>query len=163
MRSRWDSSHFSSENHLRGRHRFLNYDGWLSSSQTRLDHIEAERLAWVLASGSRNYRLIDLRDSSDYAAGHIPGAGNTSLDSLVVAEFPLADTLILYSEGGMHVSQGIYLLWTRGRTAVLRLQGGLESWRDAIPFDTEQSRGTGMKIVPKEAPAKERKKSGDEG
>ena len=130
--------------------------------ENRLDHIEAGRLASIVASESRGYRLIDLRDSSEYAAGHISGAVNMSLDSLVVSEFLPADTVILYSEGGIHAAQGMYLLWLRGHTAVLTLRGGMESWRDAFPADTVRPRGTEKTIVPKGAPVHEREKSRDE-
>jgi len=130
--------------------------------ETRLDHVEAGRLASILASGSRGYRLIDVRDSSDYVAGHIPGAENMSLDSLVVADFTPADTVILYSEGGIHAAQGMYLLWTRGHTAVLTLRGGMESWRDAFPADRVKSHGAGKRIMPNKPPAHEREKARDE-
>ena len=130
--------------------------------ETRLDHIEAGRLDSILASGGRGYQLIDVRDSSEYAAGHIPGASNMLLDSLVVAEFLPADTVILYSEAGIHAAQGMYLLWTRGHTAVLTLRGGMESWRDAFPADTVKSHGAGKRIMPNKPPAHEREKARDE-
>ena len=130
--------------------------------ENRLDHIEAGRLASILDSGRSGYRLIDLRDSSDFAAGHIPGAGNMSLDSLVEAEFLPADTVILYSEGGIHAAQGMYLLWARGHTAVLTLRGGMESWRNTFPADSARSRGKEKSAVPKRVPEQEREKTRDE-
>jgi 3-mercaptopyruvate sulfurtransferase SseA len=85
-----------------------------------------------------------------------------SLDSLVLPEFLPADTVILYSEGGIHAAQGMYLLWTRGHTAVLTLPGGMESWRDTFPADTGKLRTIEKRDKPKEAPVHEREKSREE-
>lgn len=130
--------------------------------QNGLDHITPERLARLVSSREKGYRLIDLRDSSDFAAGHIPGAENMDLDTLVAGEFSPSDTLVLYSAGGVHAAQGMYLLWARGHTHVLTLRGGMAAWREMFPGEAKPTGKKDVSPVPPAAPPREREETRDE-
>ncbi len=97
------------------------------------DHISPSQLASLLMdSSAHTFRIIDVRDSASYNSYHIPGAEQFSLTSLVETGFLPRETLVIYSEGGIHASQAWFLLKARGIENVVTLRGGLSLWRDEI-------------------------------
>lgn len=98
------------------------------------DHITPLELAdWVIKEKA-DWRLVDLRTAQDYGAYHIPGAENVELALLGSAALPRNETLVLYSEGGIHAAQAWLLLKARGYPSVLSLKGGLDGWKDEVLF-----------------------------
>lgn len=102
--------------------------------EKQVDHVTAEELADWIIQGRADYRLIDLRSETEYAAYHIPTAENIPLTELPNADLMRNEKIILYSEGGIHSAQAWFLLKAKGYKAVYMLFGGLEEWKDKILF-----------------------------
>jgi rhodanese-related sulfurtransferase len=106
----------------------------LTTIQREADHVApAELAAWIMA-GRSDYRLLDLRDAQAYAEYHIPTAENLPLTAIADSAFPPIETLVLYSDGGIHAVQAWMLLRARGHRAVYTLRGGLDEWKDVVLF-----------------------------
>jgi rhodanese-related sulfurtransferase len=100
--------------------------------QNELDHVSATDLAdWIMQQRS-DFRVIDLRDAKAYQEYHIPGAQNLLLPDLVGTHFDKQQTIVLYSEGGVHSAQALFLLWAEGYKNVYMLKGGLNEWKDDV-------------------------------
>lgn len=99
-----------------------------------VDHVEALELADWIIQGTPDYRLIDIRDEASFAEYHIPSAENAPLSAL--ADYPLLrnETIVLYSDGGIHSAQAWFLLKARGYRGVSMLLGGLDAWKDEVLF-----------------------------
>lgn len=102
--------------------------------EKQVDHISAEELADWIIQGRADYRLVDLRSETEYAAYHIPTAENITLTELPNADLLRNEKIVLYSEGGIHSAQAWFLLRAKGYKAVYMLFGGLDEWQDKILF-----------------------------
>ena len=98
------------------------------------DHFTCDELAEMLMQRRQNVRVIDVRDSSAFAAYHIPTAVRYDISRFVEASFLTADTIVIYSEGGIHAAQAWMLLAVQGHRNVFTLRGGLNEWNDKILF-----------------------------
>jgi rhodanese-related sulfurtransferase len=98
------------------------------------DHVEPLELAGWIVEGRSDYRLIDIRTPAEFAAYHVPTAENVPLATLVDAPLGRNETIVLYSEGGIHAAQAWLLLRARGFKAVYTLRGALEGWKDEVLF-----------------------------
>ena len=94
------------------------------------DHVTADELASMLKEGNGRLRLIDLRDSLSYLQYHIPTAERLSIPELVEMPLLATDTLVLYSEGGVHAAQAWMILAVQGHRNVMTLKGGLLAWKE---------------------------------
>ena len=94
------------------------------------DHVTADELAAMLKEGNPRLRVIDLRDSLAYLQYPIPTAERVAISELVGMPLRPTDTLVLYSEGGIHAAQAWMLLALRGHRNVLTLKGGLLEWKE---------------------------------
>lgn len=98
------------------------------------DHIEVEELAdWIIQS-KMDYRLIDLRDEKSFNEYHIPTAENVPLADLMNYPIERNEKIILYSDGGIHSSQALFLLKSKGYKRSYFIIGGLDEWKDKILF-----------------------------
>jgi hypothetical protein len=98
------------------------------------DHVEAPELAAWIIEGRGDYRLVDLRTPAEFDRYHIPTAQNIPMSVLTDAGLGRQETLVLYSEGGIHSAQAWMLLRAQGYTAVYMLKGGLDEWNDQVVF-----------------------------
>ncbi len=99
-----------------------------SRIQNELDHVDALELSEWISTKREGYRLIDLRTAEEFARYHIPGAEHIALPDLVDTRFKKSETIVLYSEGGVHSAQAMFLLWTKGCNNVFMLRGGIAEW-----------------------------------
>ena len=87
------------------------------------------------------FRLIDVREESEWAAGHLPQAehlGRGILERDIEERVPdTAAPIVLYCGGGYRSALAAKSLQEMGYTNVLSLAGGIRAWRDA-----------GLKTVP---------------
>jgi rhodanese-related sulfurtransferase len=78
--------------------------------------------------------LIDVREESEFAAGHVPGAvhlGKGIIERDIEAKVPELDReIILYCGGGFRSALAADNLQKMGYTNVLSMDGGMRGWRD---------------------------------
>jgi rhodanese-related sulfurtransferase len=78
--------------------------------------------------------LIDVREESEYARDHLPGAvhlGKGILERDIEQRIPDAGTeIILYCGGGFRSALAADNLRKMGYTNVLSMDGGVRGWRD---------------------------------
>jgi rhodanese-related sulfurtransferase len=79
------------------------------------------------------FTLIDVREESEYAKDHIPGAvhlGKGILERDVEERIPDTGTpLVLYCGGGFRSALAADSLQKMGYTNVLSMDGGIRDWR----------------------------------
>jgi rhodanese-related sulfurtransferase len=116
-----------------------------------LDHVSPAELAGWIVAGRTDYRLLDLRDADAYAAYHVPTAESVPVAGL--PDYPLArnETIVLYSDGGIHAAQGWFLLKAEGYPGATLLRGGLDAWKDEVLFPAAPP--DGVSPTPEEAAA----------
>jgi rhodanese-related sulfurtransferase len=78
--------------------------------------------------------LIDVREESEYANDHLPGAihlGKGIIERDIEESVPGLDTpLVLYCGGGYRSALAADNLQKMGYTNVLSMDGGIRGWRD---------------------------------
>jgi rhodanese-related sulfurtransferase len=102
--------------------------------QAEVDHVTAPELADWIVQARPDFRLIDLRDENAYAEYHIPGAERVPITALDEAGITRTETVVIYSDGGIHAAQAWFLLKARGYRGVYTLRGGFEAWQDEVLF-----------------------------
>jgi rhodanese-related sulfurtransferase len=96
------------------------------------DHVSALELAGWLRAGRPGLRIVDVRSPAEFADYHIPGADNVPIEQLTRARFDPGDTVVLYSEHGIHGAQAWVFLRALGHRRVVFLQNGLREWREDV-------------------------------
>jgi rhodanese-related sulfurtransferase len=96
--------------------------------ETTVDEIKAR-----LDRGDR-FHLIDVREESEYARDHLPGAvhlGKGILERDIEERFPdTSAALVLYCGGGYRSALAADNLQKMGYTNVLSMDGGIRGWRE---------------------------------
>jgi len=114
--------------------RFLNIvdDARRRIRQTTVDEVKA-RLD-RRSPGKDQFVLVDVREESEFAADHIPGAvhlGKGILERDIEVKYPdLATELVLYCGGGFRSALAADNLQKMGYTNVISMDGGIRGWRD---------------------------------
>ena len=93
------------------------------------DHVSAVELAGWIRARKPGLRVIDVRSASEYRAFHIPGAEHLALEDLAHAQLAATDTIVLYSEVGVHGAQAWVFLRALGHRRVFFLRNGLQDWQ----------------------------------
>jgi rhodanese-related sulfurtransferase len=94
--------------------------------------VTAERLAERLEQGKPV--LLDVREPSEFAEGHIPGARNVpmaSLDAESARLDPHAETLVI-CQRGHRSAKAVKRLARLGFTEVHSVKGGMLAWRGKV-------------------------------
>jgi rhodanese-related sulfurtransferase len=80
------------------------------------------------------FTLIDVREESEYAAGHLPGAvhiGKGVIERDIEAKVPdPATPLVLYCGGGFRSALAADVLQKMGYTNVTSMDGGWRAWTE---------------------------------
>lgn len=104
------------------------------AASARVPHTTAAAVKARLDAGEA-VPLIDVREESEYAAGHLPGAEHLSkgvIERDVEARHPHPDgELILYCGGGYRSALAADNLRTMGYTNAVSLDGGWRGWTEA--------------------------------
>jgi rhodanese-related sulfurtransferase len=78
--------------------------------------------------------LVDVREESEFAAGHLPGAvhiGKGVIERDIEAKVPNPDApLVLYCGGGFRSALAADALQKMGYTNVLSMDGGWRAWTE---------------------------------
>jgi hydroxyacylglutathione hydrolase len=101
-------------------------DGWraagLPESVVALRHVDEELQGAPL----------DVRQASEWAAGHLPGARHVELGSVVVSAGTIPPgPVMIYCGHGERAMTAASLLEAQGREHLAVLDGGFDAWRDA--------------------------------
>src|SRR5213593_3523276 len=84
--------------------------------------------------GDRKFKLVDVREDSEFAAGHIPGAMHISkgvIERDIETKVPdPKQEIILYCGGGFRSALAADNLQKMGYTNVLSMDGGVRGWRE---------------------------------
>jgi rhodanese-related sulfurtransferase len=85
------------------------------------------------AAGEK-FVLVDVREESEFAAGHIPGAvhiGKGVIERDIEAKIPDSATpLVLYCGGGFRSALAADALQKMGYTNVISMDGGWRAWTE---------------------------------
>ncbi|MFO0807347.1 MAG: rhodanese-like domain-containing protein [Gemmataceae bacterium] len=86
-----------------------------------------------------NFTLVDVREESEFAADHLPGAvhlGKGVIERDIETKLPAKDTLlVLYCGGGFRSALAADNIQKMGYTNVISMDGGVRGWREkGYPF-----------------------------
>ena len=85
--------------------------------------------------GGETFHLVDVREESEFAASHLPGAihiGKGVIERDVESKIPdLNADIVLYCGGGYRSALAADALQKMGYTNVISMDGGFGAWKDA--------------------------------
>ncbi|NMP21884.1 rhodanese-like domain-containing protein [Sulfobacillus harzensis] len=95
-------------------------------------HLSPERVASMARSGQA--LIVDVREASEYRAGHIPRAKHISLSQLVhrLREVPRDKTVVVVCRSGNRSSRAAELLMEAGYRNVYNMSGGMQNWKGPV-------------------------------
>jgi rhodanese-related sulfurtransferase len=110
---------------------FLNL---VNDAKTRVKECTVDDVKARLAKGDK-FILVDVREESEYAAGHAAGAihlGKGVIERDIEAKVPDPTTpLVLYCGGGFRSALAADALQKMGYTNVISMDGGWRAWMQA--------------------------------
>jgi hypothetical protein len=96
------------------------------------DHVSAGELAAWIRDHRPHVRVIDVRSADDFTRFHIPTAEHVPVDRVADVRFSDDDTIVLYSQAGVHAAQAWVFLRALGHHHVYFLRRGLDEWLDEV-------------------------------
>ena len=106
----------------------------VNDARSRVQECTVEDVQKRLDAGEQ-LNLIDVREESEFAAAHIPGAqhlGKGVIERDIEAQVPDTETeLILYCGGGYRSALAADNLQKMGYTKVISMDGGFRGWKTA--------------------------------
>ncbi|GAC1629836.1 MAG: rhodanese-like domain-containing protein [Nevskia sp.] len=110
----------------------------VDDARTRVREIPAREMPALLAARP-GLRLIDTREESEYAAGHVKGAewiGKGVIERDIEVRHPdPAEPLYLYCGGGYRSALAADNLQKMGYTNVVSIDGGWRTLKDLLPVE----------------------------
>ena len=104
----------------------------VEDAKSRVRENTVDEVKAMLDRGEQ-FTLIDVREESEYAKDHLPGAvhlGKGIIERDVEQKFPdTATPLVLYCGGGFRSALAADNLQKMGYTNVLSMDGGVRDWR----------------------------------
>jgi len=105
----------------------------VNDAKTRVKQMNAAEY-WAFRESGASHVLIDVREESEWAAGHAAGAGHLGkgiIERDIETLFPdKSQTLVLYCGGGYRSALAADALQRMGYTNVISLDGGWRAWRE---------------------------------
>lgn len=106
----------------------------VNDAKTRVRECTVADVKQRLDAGEK-LNVIDVREESEYAKGHVPGAvhlGKGVIERDIESRFPDANTeLFLYCGGGFRSALAADNLGKMGYRNVISMDGGWRGWTDA--------------------------------
>ncbi len=110
----------------------------VTDARTRIKEVQAREIPAILAAGPKA-RLIDTREESEYAAGHVKGAewlGKGVIERDIEAKHPdKSEPLYLYCGGGFRSAIAADNVQKMGYTKVYSIDGGWRVLKDILPVE----------------------------
>jgi rhodanese-related sulfurtransferase len=112
----------------------------VNDAKQRVREINIDEYQRMLSAGEA-HTLVDVREDSEWAAGHAQGAvhlGKGIIERDIGSKVPDKDTrLVLYCGGGFRSALAGDALQKMGYTNVISLDGGWKAWQNAgLPIDS---------------------------
>jgi rhodanese-related sulfurtransferase len=108
----------------------LSEDAKARVKETTVDEVKGR-----LDRGDKAFLLVDVREESEWNAGHIPGAihlGKGVIERDIEQKVPETDKeIILYCGGGFRSALAAESLTKMGYTNVISMDGGWRGWKEA--------------------------------
>jgi rhodanese-related sulfurtransferase len=105
----------------------------VDDAKTRIRETTADDVKRRLDQGDK-FLLVDVREESEYARDHLPGAIHISkgvIERDIEQKVPDTSTpLVLYCGGGFRSALAADNLQKMGYTNVLSMDGGIREWRE---------------------------------
>jgi rhodanese-related sulfurtransferase len=105
----------------------------VEDARSRVNEISLEDVKAKL-DHDETFLLVDVREESEYAADHLPGAvhlGKGIIERDIEKRVPdPATPMVLYCGGGFRSAMAADNLQKMGYTNVLSMQGGIRGWRE---------------------------------
>lgn len=105
----------------------------VNDAKSRVKECTIDEMRARQAAGEK-FLLIDVREESEFAAGHIPGAmhlGKGIIERDIEGKVPdPATPLVLYCGGGFRSALAADNLQKIGYTSVISMDGGMRGWRE---------------------------------
>src|SRR5580700_777026 len=105
----------------------------VNDAKTRVRETNAEEVKRRIDS-SDTFLLVDVREESEYAQDHLPGAihlGKGVIERDIEQRVPQLDSpVVLYCGGGYRSALAADNLQKMGYTNVLSMDGGIRGWRE---------------------------------
>jgi rhodanese-related sulfurtransferase len=112
----------------------INMIGFVAAGLLRGDHPQIDVASFMAIPAEQRPFLLDVRAADEFAAGHIPGAVNISVDDLRgrLGELPAGSPLVVYCQVGMRGYLATRILRHSGFDAT-NISGGYKSYQLAFP------------------------------
>src|SRR5687768_13094304 len=115
----------------------------VEDAKTCVRECSVEDVRKRLDRGER-FHLVDVREESEWAAGHLPGAkhiGKGVIERDVEAAIPdHAAEIVLYCGGGFRSALAADNLQKMGYTNVISMDGGFRGWKEAgLPVEQDRN------------------------
>jgi len=105
----------------------------VNDARSRVRETNVAEIKARLAAGDK-FHLVDVREESEFAAGHIPGAihlGKGVIERDIEKTIPFTGAeIILYCGGGFRSALAADNLQKMGYTNVLSMDGGWRGWTE---------------------------------
>lgn len=105
----------------------------VEEAKTRVRETNVDEVRERLERGE-DFRLVDVREESEYANGHLPGAihlGKGVIERDIEKRIPdLNAPIVLYCGGGFRSALAADNLQKMGYTNVLSMDGGWTGWKE---------------------------------
>jgi rhodanese-related sulfurtransferase len=105
----------------------------VDDARKRIREVEIDQIKAMLDRKDK-FLLIDVREESEYAKDHLPGAihlGKGIIERDIEERVPdLSAPLVLYCGGGYRSALAADNLQKMGYTSVLSMDGGIRGWRE---------------------------------
>jgi len=106
----------------------------VNDAKSRVAECEVADIKARLDAGE-SFTLVDVREESEYARGHLPGAihlGKGVIERDIEKSVPSVDTLlVLYCGGGFRSALAADAIQKMGYTNVISMDGGWSGWKEA--------------------------------
>ena len=106
----------------------------VNDAKSRICELSVDDVRKKLDRGEK-FHLVDVREESEWAAGHLPGAehlGKGIIERDIESKIPdTAAEIVLYCGGGYRSAITADNLQKMGYTNVFSMDGGFRGWKDA--------------------------------
>jgi rhodanese-related sulfurtransferase len=105
----------------------------VEDAKSRIVECTIDEMRARQAAGEK-FLVVDVREESEWAAGHIPGAihlGKGVIERDVESKVPdPATPMVLYCGGGFRSALAVDNLQKMGYTNVISMDGGMRGWKE---------------------------------